>query len=826
MAGAMRHNFGCNCGEAYTMMKAILAINGRKFLSILLSFAFLLSVFAGLSGACLAADSGNGAAYADELAGIARQLGEAELSYLEDYAETVNDNLGLVGFEDGFDTDPSAPIEVAVHFTELPSEVLLLYDNTIKSLSTTRASAEATAISAYSRFTSELSSRLPGKAKDITVLGSFYQYFNGAIITAPAETVKAIAALPGVHSVTPSYTFKAMDDGPPAYASSAGLGMKGSRDLFDLDYIHDSLGINGSGVLVGVLDTGCDYRHPDFEGAFLTASEWSARGGTGSPYGRDEITGTFSRRSTDAYYNTPMEMRFGEWRANWSSYSQFNSGGETFYTYHGTHVSGIVAGTGRSGAAYATTGMAPGAKLRVYRCLSAYGTGQSADIIRGIEHAANDGCKVINMSIGVDVNNPYGAENVAINNAIITKDIVFCVAAGNAGPGRATIGTLASAMLSITVANGVAGGESTDYYPQAMFGDETAPAFVVGWPTLSPYETFGSDGAVKAAAGLPLNLTADGYEFVYVGNGEASDFSSIPDGGLAGKVAVIQRNTAYFTDMADRVVAKKGGALVIINNSAGGSGKIEGITLSGSGQAIPVLNVSYSNGAKIQSVWNGRGGNPVYMKLGNLSSLPANNTLASSSSTGPVNTIYAIKPDVTAPGTEILSTVPAYMTNSGSASNPPSETTGWANAYKSFSGTSMASPHVAGFAALMRQKFPGSSASEIKARMMNNAQPLSVNTSVFQTGAGFIVPKASLLSDAYVTVTDTVTNGSTTGTITNATLASLSFRAFSGSESRELRLTIFNSADVAREFHISAAYNDSVSTFSAPCVSNGVSIHA
>ena len=105
------------------------------------------------------------------------------------------------------------------------------------------------------------------------------------------------------------------------------------------------------------------------------------------------------------------------------------------------------------------------------------------------------------------------------------------------------------------------------------------------------------------------------------------------------------------------------------------------------------------------------------------------------SSLGPVSSIYHIKPDIMAPGENIVSLA-------------------LREGYHMDSGTSMAAPHIAGLAALMIERFPAAGTYEIKARMMNTARPLADvwNPNVFHTGAGFTVPINALQMEAFATV--------------------------------------------------------------------------
>jgi len=147
------------------------------------------------------------------------------------------------------------------------------------------------------------------------------------------------------------------------------------------------------------------------------------------------------------------------------------------------------------------------------------------------------------------------------------------------------------------------------------------------------------------------------------------------------------------------------------------------------------------------------------------------------SSLGPVFGTFHLKPDITAPGSDIVSAIPG-------------------GGYAAWSGTSMASPHVAGIAALMVEAFPDAAPYEIKARLMNTARPLAERPSagVYASGAGFIDPVRALQSESFATVQHNIPwQDGTSRTWREATMASLSFGAvWNHTESVPLTITIYN----------------------------------
>lgn len=96
----------------------------------------------------------------------------------------------------------------------------------------------------------------------------------------------------------------------------------------------------------------------------------------------------------------PMETTYQDWLNSGSP----NYGEQTYYTYHGTHVAGTIAAQGENPVDNPALGVAPDVDLYGYRVLGPYGQGYSSSIIGGIDKAVQDGMDVINLSLGVALN--------------------------------------------------------------------------------------------------------------------------------------------------------------------------------------------------------------------------------------------------------------------------------------------------------------------------------------------------------------------------------------------------------------------------------------
>ena len=363
---------------------------------------------------------------------------------------------------------------------------------------------------------------------------------------------------------------------------------------------------------------------------------------------------------------------------------------------HGSHCAGIAAGDLYMGTARGDSqiqGVAPRAQLMSYKVLSAMGSGTAAAIILAIEDAVQRGAHVINLSLGEAMGDPNSPEAVAVNNAILAGTIVCC-AAGNSGPGEGTVGSPGSADLVITV------GASTDDSVTATY------ARAVGVRQKREVETRLLHGSA------PLHDPAWSLGYVQCGLGrDAGDF---PDQAF-GRIALIQRGGVPFRQKAKAAEAAGALAAVIVNNTTGNFwGTLGDATPNDPQPAIPVLSIAQEDGEYLLRLGFDQSGISRAPLQLDPARVPIPDRLAEFSSRGP-NQDGAIKPELCAPGVNIFSAtilagpfpgVPNMADPSG---------------YTVASGTSMATPHMAGAAALLRQLHPEWSPAFVKAALVNTA---------------------------------------------------------------------------------------------------------
>ena len=524
---------------------------------------------------------------------------------------------------------------------------------------------------------------------------TFDTVLNGFAATVKASDIPKLLTVDGITLIEPDATVYASEENTTKSSEllkdeTLEAQMNTSVSFLGIEQLWDE-GIEGQGVKVAVLDTGIDADHPEFAGIYKGGKNFIPNSST---YAK-------TRADDDASETLPSERPTGT--------PEFNANGSSFYTSHGTHVAGTIAAIGAN--EFGIKGIAPKVDLYAYRVLGAYGSGATSGIVKAIETAVLEEMDVINLSLGGGANSETDAGSFAINNAMIAGTIGV-IATGNSGPNRGTMGTPATARLGIAVGN------TTN--PETMHNGEVR--VTVGDYNLTKQlqlmgTTFGKNLASQLQGELDL--------VAIPGNGEVKDFEGID---VEGKVALISRGGIAFVDKIANAKAN-GAVATIIHNFAGGTGapNVSGTFLGDSFAFLPTFDMSQTDGEAIRAALAEGTGK---VSFGNFSST---NTLGDevndSSSRGPSTPNFDIKPDVTAPGTNIMSTIPMYKTDFPEAI--------YSEAYDRKTGTSMATPHIAGIVALVKQANPTWNAFDVKVAISNTAKILNTaKYDVFSQGAG------------------------------------------------------------------------------------------
>ncbi|CAH1201109.1 S8 family serine peptidase [Paenibacillus sp. JJ-223] len=229
------------------------------------------------------------------------------------------------------------------------------------------------------------------------------------------------------------------------------------------------------------------------------------------------------------------------------------------------------------------------------------------------------------------------------------------------------------------------------------------------------------------------------YELVYTGLGKPTDFEGKE---INGKIALIQRGELAFVEKIANAKAAGAVAVIVFNNIPGPIG----VSLGDDFEFIPALSMSKEDGEAIKAQLDA--GLKVEVSFSDfVKDMAPGDEVYSSSSRGPAKVTLDIKPDVVAPGTSILSTIPAYGKDEPGAD--------YTQAYGRKTGTSMATPHVAGLTALLIEKHPDWTPFDIKAALMNNTKILdTASYDVFDQGAGRVQAVEAFDPEAFVKVMD------------------------------------------------------------------------
>jgi subtilisin family serine protease len=552
--------------------------------------------------------------------------------------------------------------------------------------SSSRPSASAQKAQAAKVRAQQASKRAAIEAAGAEVVSSLVVGANGFHVNATLRSISALSAVSGVKSVARVTIFEPTNETSVPWI--------GAPEVW-------ASGYDGTGVSIGIIDTGLDYYHANL-------------GGSGDPAdfaaddGLDLSDGNFPSAKVvggydfvgDDYNADPTSATYQP--VPHPDLDPLDCQG------HGSHVGGTAAGLGVPG--LIGPGVAPGADLYALRV---FGCDGSTDVVsEALEWAMDpngdgsmdDHLDVINMSLGSPFGSPDDPSAIATGNAV-AAGIVVVASAGNEGDAPYVTGSPAVSSNAISVAASVDCGYAAlgisynvdggdDIEVEAAEGGFTPPLALVGPVTGEVVEI--DDGT---------DDTNDGCE------------PAVND--LSGKIALIERGLCDFVVKVANAEDAGAIAVIVFNDAARGDAILN---MGGSGVfTIPSVFVGHSDGQAMADAYNG--GSTVEATLSSDIVIPKPelaDTLADFTSRGPGfgNTF---KPDLAAPGFGINST------NVG---------TGVAGGLNS--GTSMAAPHVAGAAALLLDKNSSLSPAAVKALLMNSTTPAAGDYPLARQGTGVI----------------------------------------------------------------------------------------
>jgi subtilisin family serine protease len=560
----------------------------------------------------------------------------------------------------------------------------------------------------------------------VATFGYAVNGFSAALTAAEAER---LAAQKGVLLVQRDELHQLHTSDSPEF-----LGLDDRRGAWDS-------GLTGAGVVIGVIDTGIWPEHPSFaprsdlgpapitiEDRDVDPNPAVERFSLGCDFGNT----THNENDADFPCNNKLigarDMRF--------VYKQV-IGTETYasardYEGHGSHTASTAAGNPHVDAAIfgrefgEVSGIAPDAHIVAYSACGNLGC-FGGDLALAIDTAVEDGVDVINYSIGGATPGLTGTDDIAFLFAA-NAGVFVATSAGNAGPGTSTVGSPASVPWVTTVGASL---QKKTYIAEARTSESEHGSRWSRW--------FKRDQGVYEGASITPG-TAGQLPFVDAANhgNELCDPAVDFTGDLTGTVVLCLRGGPARVEKS-RAVFEAGGLGMVLYN-------LDDVQdLLTDNHVVASVNVSFSDGIAMKQYIADSGAGATVEITDGEEKRQRGNTMAAFSSRGPVGSPASddiIKPDVTAPGVQIL------------AGNSQTTTLGaQGELFQSISGTSMSSPHVAGLLALLKQAHPDWSAAMAKSALMTTArqdvrkEDGETRADPFDFGAGHVDPSGRASAD-------------------------------------------------------------------------------
>ncbi len=608
------------------------------------------------------------------------------------------------------------------------------------------------------------------------------------LISADVEygQIETIEKVPGVEKVLietryePAVVNREETNDPNMATSSKQIG---STIAWDAGY-------TGAGARIAVIDTGIDTTHQSFnnDGYKHSLSRLAEEKGISL----DEYMKQLNLLDVEEIQSVqnqlhvkidPKQAFVSEklpFAYNYVDQSYYVTHAEDTQSEHGSHVSGIAAANAyipeKDGTfskaldSVKVQGVAPDAQIITMKVFGHKGGAYDSDYMVAIEDAIILGCDTVNLSLGAS--NPGNSRHAnkeyqAIMDDLTKAGIVVCISAGNSGSwvqNAANGGHLYADDVSMQT-NGTPGSYTNSLCVASVDNDGTTGLYMQVKDFMTAYYE-------DAGRGDPMVTLAGDHEYVFIdGYGTPEDWAAVGDA-LNGKVAICSRGVIPFVDKANNAVKAGAIATVIYNNEPG----IIGMDLSSYREKAPCASITQA-AAKVfrdnseavttdSGVQYYTGTLTISKELGSAQLNSEFYTMSNFSSWGVPGTLE-MKPEITAPGGYIYSVHGTTPVGGGS------------DKYESMSGTSMASPQVAGMAALVAQHIEANHLAEktkltprqlIQSLLMSTAEPMVNGDShsyfpVIQQGAGLANVGNAVRADSYITMDETATKSFADGKV-------------------------------------------------------------
>ena len=491
----------------------------------------------------------------------------------------------------------------------------------------------------------------------------------------------------------------------------------------------------GEGVVVGVIDTGIAPEHPSFAGDKLKKK--NHKKSKGQPYSDGSYV--YFDKSDGTQFRSAI-VKGQDWNkhdystklvgAQYFSSGAAATGFDFQYDYlsprdgdgHGSHTASTAAGNFGVDAAVegvslgSVSGVAPGAKVSAYKAcyvgpdpaVTEDDICALSDLVAAIDQAVADGVDVINYSIGGGApSSVLQPDDIAFLNAA-AAGVFVSVSAGNAGPDASTADH-ASPWYTTVAASTIPTWEGTVSFDG--FEQAGASVSVPFGETITGPSIYAGDAAAGGAADAQLCLPG-----------------TLDSAKVDGHIVVCDRGNNARAEKS-QVVKDAGGIGMVLVNVPG-----EADSLDNDFHVVPTVHLSSVHREAVLAYVQGGADLPITLTgentTGEVTPVPQ---IAGFSSRGPMEADGSdvMKPDVAAPGVAILA-----ATSNARKDDPT---------FGILSGTSMASPHIAGLGALYLGERPTASPAEVKSAMMTTAYDTvnadgTPNTDPFAQGAGQVDP--------------------------------------------------------------------------------------
>lgn len=488
---------------------------------------------------------------------------------------------------------------------------------------------------------------------------SYGYVVNGFATKVKVGDIKKLREIKGVKSVTLAKVYFAADTS--------------ANNMANVSTVWSNYQYKGEGTVVSIIDTGIDPNHKDLRLSDESKAKLTAK----------DIDGFTENSGYGRYFTS--KVPFGH---NYSDNNDIITD-DNPKEQHGMHVAGIVGANGTgTNPATSVVGVAPEAQLLAMKAFSNSDSSASTDstsVIGAVDDSAKLGADVLNMSLGsVSGEQTEDDPEIAAVEKAVKHGTAAVISAGNSGtstsnqegnnkdfygnPDMETIGSPGTSRGATTVASAENTKVTTDGMTISTAGGEKlfGPAVTqLSLNTdLSAFDNkkfyLVKDAAGKLGVGTPDQYTDD----------------------VKGKIAVVARGAITFTDK-QKYAQEAGAAGLLIINNAGGNTPLTSVLYN---EGFPTAGLSTDDGKKLVDYLESH---PDEVLQVNIAVQPLNNVvreedlMSDFTSYGPVSNL-AFKPDITAPGGNIWS----LQNNNG---------------YTNMSGTSMASPFIAGSQALLVQ---------------------------------------------------------------------------------------------------------------------------